>query len=117
MNGQSRGSRRQIREQQVPTQEAMTRSAIIGLADIVSCEKHTTICDPRRVGPADSVRCRIYREVESLRSYDARIHKNWNISPAPPLGREFTDESRAEILSRCLPGKNIQIAIGDVYQL
>jgi ethanolamine ammonia-lyase small subunit len=37
--------------------------------------------------------------------------------PPPPLGREFTDESRAEILSRCLPGKNIQIAIGDVYQL
>ena len=31
----------------------------------------------------------------------------------PALGREFTDESRAEILSRCLPGKDIQIAIGD----
>jgi ethanolamine ammonia-lyase small subunit len=31
----------------------------------------------------------------------------------PALGREFSDESRAEILRRCLPGKNIQIVIGD----
>src|SRR3984893_8933601 len=31
----------------------------------------------------------------------------------PSLGREFSDESREEILRRCLPDKNIQIVIGD----
>src|SRR6202163_1257229 len=31
----------------------------------------------------------------------------------PALGREFSDESREEILRRCLPDKNIQIVIGD----
>jgi ethanolamine ammonia-lyase small subunit len=31
----------------------------------------------------------------------------------PALGREFSDESRGEILRRCLPDKNIQIVIGD----
>jgi ethanolamine ammonia-lyase small subunit len=31
----------------------------------------------------------------------------------PALGREFSDESRAEILKRCLPDNDIQIAIGD----
>jgi ethanolamine ammonia-lyase small subunit len=31
----------------------------------------------------------------------------------PALGREFNDESRGEILRRCLPDKNIQIVIGD----
>jgi ethanolamine ammonia-lyase small subunit len=31
----------------------------------------------------------------------------------PALGREFSEESRAEILKRCLPDKDIQIAIGD----
>ncbi len=31
----------------------------------------------------------------------------------PALGREFNDESRVEILKRCLPNKDIQIAIGD----
>src|ERR1700719_1598970 len=31
----------------------------------------------------------------------------------PALGREFSDESREEILRRCLPGRNIQIVIGD----
>src|ERR1700675_495347 len=31
----------------------------------------------------------------------------------PALGREFSEESRGEILSRCLPGRNIQIVIGD----
>jgi ethanolamine ammonia-lyase small subunit len=31
----------------------------------------------------------------------------------PALGREFSDESRAEILNRCLPDNDIQIAIGD----
>jgi len=31
----------------------------------------------------------------------------------PPLGREFSDESRAEILRRCLADRNIQIVIGD----
>jgi ethanolamine ammonia-lyase small subunit len=31
----------------------------------------------------------------------------------PARGREFSEESRAEILKRCLPDKDIQIAIGD----
>jgi len=31
----------------------------------------------------------------------------------PALGREFSDESRGEILRRCLPDRNIQIVIGD----
>jgi ethanolamine ammonia-lyase small subunit len=31
----------------------------------------------------------------------------------PALGREFSDESRGEILRRCLLGRDIQIAIGD----
>jgi ethanolamine ammonia-lyase small subunit len=31
----------------------------------------------------------------------------------PTLGREFSDESRGEILRRCLPHKHIQIVIGD----
>jgi len=31
----------------------------------------------------------------------------------PALGREFSEESRAEILKRCLPDNDIQIAIGD----
>jgi ethanolamine ammonia-lyase small subunit len=31
----------------------------------------------------------------------------------PALGRKFSDESRAEILKRCLPDNDIQIAIGD----
>jgi ethanolamine ammonia-lyase small subunit len=31
----------------------------------------------------------------------------------PALGREFSDESRGEILRRCLPDRDIQIVIGD----
>src|ERR1700736_1602311 len=31
----------------------------------------------------------------------------------PALGREFSDESRGEILRRCLPNRNIQIVVGD----
>src|ERR1700722_354130 len=31
----------------------------------------------------------------------------------PALGREFSEESRAEILKRCLPDNDMQIAIGD----
>src|ERR1700738_4704911 len=31
----------------------------------------------------------------------------------PALGREFSDQSRAEILSRCSPNRDIQIVIGD----
>src|SRR3984957_7685228 len=31
----------------------------------------------------------------------------------PALGREFSEESRAEILKRCLPERTVQIAIGD----
>ena len=31
----------------------------------------------------------------------------------PALGREFSEESRGEILRRCLPDRNIQIVIGD----
>ena len=31
----------------------------------------------------------------------------------PALGREFSEESRAEILKRCLPENDMQIAIGD----
>jgi ethanolamine ammonia-lyase small subunit len=31
----------------------------------------------------------------------------------PALGLEFSDESRGEILKRCLPDRNIQIVIGD----
>jgi ethanolamine ammonia-lyase small subunit len=31
----------------------------------------------------------------------------------PALGREFSEESRAEILKRCLPDNDIQVAIGD----
>jgi ethanolamine ammonia-lyase small subunit len=31
----------------------------------------------------------------------------------PALGREFNDDSRGEILRRCLPDRNVQIVIGD----
>src|ERR1700716_3942623 len=31
----------------------------------------------------------------------------------PALGREFSDESRGEILRRCSPDRDIQIVIGD----
>jgi ethanolamine ammonia-lyase small subunit len=31
----------------------------------------------------------------------------------PALGREFSDESRAEIPNKCLPNRNVQIVIGD----
>jgi ethanolamine ammonia-lyase small subunit len=31
----------------------------------------------------------------------------------PRLGRAFSEASRTEVLSRCPPGKNLQIAIGD----
>ena len=31
----------------------------------------------------------------------------------PSLGREFSDAARAEILRRCAPGRDLQIAVGD----
>jgi ethanolamine ammonia-lyase small subunit len=68
----------------------------------------------------------VHAELDLKTAFAAESIEKWNLFEVttrastkleylarPALGREFTDESRAEILSRCLPGKDIQIAIGD----
>jgi ethanolamine ammonia-lyase small subunit len=65
-------------------------------------------------------------ELELKAAFDAEFIEKWNLFEAntrastkleylarPALGREFSDKSRAEILRRCLSGRNIQIVIGD----
>src|SRR6202166_5153369 len=65
-------------------------------------------------------------ELELKTAFDAEFIENWNLFEVgtcertkleylarPALGREFSHESRGEILRRCLPDKNIQIVIGD----
>jgi ethanolamine ammonia-lyase small subunit len=65
-------------------------------------------------------------ELDLRTAFGAEFTETWNLFEVntrastkleylarPALGREFSDESRAEILKHCLPGKNIQIAIGD----
>jgi ethanolamine ammonia-lyase small subunit len=65
-------------------------------------------------------------ELELKTAFDSEFIEKWNLfevgtrAPSkleylarPALGREFSDESRAEILKRCLPDNDIQIAIGD----
>jgi ethanolamine ammonia-lyase small subunit len=65
-------------------------------------------------------------EFELKTAFDAAFIEKWNLFEVstrastkleylarPALGREFSDESREEILRRCLAGGNIQIVIGD----
>jgi ethanolamine ammonia-lyase small subunit len=59
-------------------------------------------------------------------AFDAAFIEKWNLFEVstrastkleylarPALGREFSDESRGEILRRCSPDRDIQIVIGD----
>jgi ethanolamine ammonia-lyase small subunit len=68
----------------------------------------------------------VHAELDLKTAFAAEFIEKWNLFEVttrasskleylarPALGREFSDESRAEILNRCLPGKNIQIVIGD----
>ena len=65
-------------------------------------------------------------ELDLKTAFDAEFIEKWNLFEVstrasskleylarPALGREFSHESREEILRRCLPGGNIQIVIGD----
>src|SRR6202795_4421633 len=65
-------------------------------------------------------------ELELKTAFDAEFIEKWKLFEVstqaatkleylarPALGREFSHESRGEILRRCLPDKNIQIVIGD----
>ena len=65
-------------------------------------------------------------EFELKTAFDAAFIEKWNLFAVstrastkldylarPALGREFSDESREEILRRCLADRNIQIVIGD----
>lgn len=65
-------------------------------------------------------------ELDLHTAFDSEFIETWNLFEVntrastkleylarPALGREFSPESRAEILRRCLPGTNIQIVIGD----
>jgi ethanolamine ammonia-lyase small subunit len=65
-------------------------------------------------------------ELDLKTAFDSEFIEKWNLFEVhtracnkleylarPALGREFSDESRAEILRRCLPDRNIQIVIGD----
>jgi ethanolamine ammonia-lyase small subunit len=65
-------------------------------------------------------------ELELKTAFDSEFIEKWKLFEVntrastkmeylarPALGREFSDESRGEILRRCLPDRNIQIAIGD----
>ena len=68
----------------------------------------------------------VHAELDLKTAFAAEFIEKWNLFEVttrasskleylarPALGREFSDESRAEILKHCLPGKNIQIVIGD----
>src|ERR1700688_4049696 len=65
-------------------------------------------------------------ELDLKTAFDSEFIEAWKLfevsTPAshkleylarPALGREFSEESRAEILKRCLPDNDIQVAIGD----
>src|SRR3984893_6868371 len=65
-------------------------------------------------------------EVELRTAFDSEFIEQWSLFEVstraytkleylarPALGPEFSDESRGEILRRCLPDRNIQIVIGD----
>src|SRR3984893_17689631 len=65
-------------------------------------------------------------ELELRTAFDSEFIEQWNLFEVstraytkleylarPALGREFSDESRGEILRRCLPNRNIQIVVGD----
>jgi ethanolamine ammonia-lyase small subunit len=65
-------------------------------------------------------------ELDLQTAFDSEFIEKWNLFEVttraatkleylarPALGREFSDESRAEILKRCLPWTDIQIVIGD----
>jgi ethanolamine ammonia-lyase small subunit len=65
-------------------------------------------------------------ELDLKKAFAAEFIEKWNLFEVstrastkleylalPALGREFSEESRGEILSRCLPNRNIQIVIGD----
>ena len=65
-------------------------------------------------------------ELELRTAFDSEFIEQWSLFEVstraytkleylarPALGREFSDESRGEILRRCLPDRNIQIVIGD----
>jgi ethanolamine ammonia-lyase small subunit len=65
-------------------------------------------------------------ELDLKTAFDSECVETWNLFEVstrastkleflarPALGRKFSEESRGEILSRCLPGRNIQIVIGD----
>jgi ethanolamine ammonia-lyase small subunit len=65
-------------------------------------------------------------ELDLKTAFDSEFVETWNLFEVstrastkleflarPALGRKFSEESRGEILSRCLPGRNIQMVIGD----
>jgi ethanolamine ammonia-lyase small subunit len=65
-------------------------------------------------------------EFELKTAFDSEFIEKWSLFEVgtracnkleylarPALGREFSEESRAEILKHCLPDNDIQIAIGD----
>src|ERR1700737_421180 len=49
----------------------------------------------------------------NLLEVNTRVSSKLEYLARPALGREFSDQSRAEILSRCSPNRDIQIVIGD----
>src|ERR1700680_3313981 len=65
-------------------------------------------------------------EVDLQMAFNSEFIEKWNLFEVstrastkleylarPALGRVFNHESRGEILRRCLPGRNVQIVIGD----
>src|SRR6202043_3896879 len=65
-------------------------------------------------------------ELELKTAFNSEFIEQWNLFEVstraytkleylarPALGREFSDESKQEILRRCLPERTVQIAIGD----
>ena len=65
-------------------------------------------------------------ELDLKTAFDSEFIEKWNLfevgtrAPSkldhlarPALGREFSDESKREILRRCLPDRTVQIVIGD----
>jgi ethanolamine ammonia-lyase small subunit len=68
----------------------------------------------------------VHAELDLKTAFDREFIEEWKLFEVstrastkleylarPALGREFRDESRAEILKRCLSDNDIQIAIGD----
>jgi ethanolamine ammonia-lyase small subunit len=53
--------------------------------------------------------------IEKWKLFEVRTRASTKLEflARPALGREFSDESRGEILRRCLPDRKIQIVIGD----